>query len=106
MAQIYTNSSIGRVFFQVGRNPNSVHEMRAVKAPFDLVKINGKTYLQPCSFIMSSSAMVSQGVDNDAETAFMLRQEFYDNTEPVVIRANQMGDLSDNWMGMNRFAWI
>ncbi len=104
MAQTWNDAKLQKVFYSVGEFSND-QAPRFIDAPFDVVKINGKIYLQPKSFRIVTESL-AQGVATDAEQARFARQEFYTERDALTVEEHQMGCKDDTtWLGVHRFGW-
>jgi len=93
------------VYYKVGLFDDD-REPRFIEAPFDVVKIDGKIYLQPKSHRLETASL-AQGVTADLEQARFKRQMFYTELKPLVVEEHQMNSIHDDktWMGMHFFGW-
>ena len=107
MAQTYPTSDKRLVFHPVGKF-NGSQQMKCVKAPFDLVRINGTLYLEPVSRAFSTEA-IAQLSDADAEVAGQSSSGYYIDPEPVIVEKHMLGasyNTRENWLTMHRFSDI
>lgn len=79
-----------------------------VKAPFDFVRIGTEFAVEPMSGAGNNlAAFVNQSFPVELterdEEFLMCREEGMHNLRVVIIDRNQMGDMSDNWIGVHRF---
>src|SRR5574340_1204067 len=104
MAKIYANNVTRPVYDDVGEK-NGQQLVR--RAPFDVVLQDGKLFVQPRSIMSNSDqALVQLGRDHAEDQANWRDGDLggYEILDPIVINENQMGDGSDNWMGLHSVA--
>lgn len=108
MAQTYTYSKCNQVYYHVG-NFVGTQDPRYVRAPFDLITINGAPYLQPVPCMFSSQA-IAQTASADSEQARLARQSagMYLDIAPVIVAEHEMGTIADshNWRCVHKFGWV
>ena len=106
MAQTYSYSKIKPVYYPVGKFTND-QRPRFLKAPFDVVVINGVSFIQPLSIGSGPGAVASQSGNGDAEQARLVRQLFYtDCGDPVYLEEHEMGDGTSSWKGLHKFGLV
>jgi len=107
MAKIFTNSNVQPVYYQMGKDATS-GKMLYRRAPFDVVLINGKLHMQPRSIGPSDQAITqfAQGSTTDQDNWRDGDMGGYETLEPIVLNDNQMGDGSDNWIGLHSLGKI
>jgi len=105
MAQTYSRSKKQHVYFPMGKFDGSKNP-RFLRAPFDLVKINGTLYVEPVSILASTEA-IAQLSNADTEVQRLGLSQWFLDIEPIVLGEHEMGDFSkDNWMSFQRFGYV
>lgn len=101
MAKLFTQSYIRPVYYLMRKSDTDGKNLYQ-RAPFDVVVINGNVHVQPRSIGGSDAALAVLNYAS-AEDVALWRQDLggYETLEPIVIDECQMGDMSDNWMGLN-----
>ena len=105
MAKIFTNSETRPVYFQIGKD-GTTGKMLYKRAPFDVVLINGALHIQPRNCTASSEQAYTQYAQGSIEDQENWRENDiggYETLEPIILNENQMGDGSDNWIGLHSF---
>jgi hypothetical protein len=99
MSRIFSNSITQPVYYKAGQQGGRDVFLRA---PFDVVKINGALHVQPRSIGLPDQAFAMLNSGNTADQA-MWRSDMagFEILHPIVLDENQMGDGTDNWMGLN-----
>lgn len=96
------------VYYNFGKFYND-QRGRFVKAPFDLVKIDGIQYVMPKS-VAGTAAELDTVIAGDTSTPeyFLGRDDFgFSNLTPMVMNENEMGDYSsDTFKAVHRFGFI
>lgn len=74
------------------------------RAPFDVVLQDGKLFIQPRSIGLSDQAFNQMGRDSAEDVQNWRDHDLggYETLEPIVVGEHQMGDGSDNWMGLHK----
>jgi hypothetical protein len=99
MSRKLNNSVVRQVFFMIGKDSNTGEPMYR-RAPFDVVLINGAVHVRPWIGGMNDQALSALAQDSQ-EDKDMWRQDIgYELLNPIILNENQMGDGSDNWMGL------
>jgi len=97
-----------QVYYRFGKFHNDQRQ-KFVKAPFDVVKIDGTEYLMPKP-VAGSAAELDTVISGDTSTAeyFLGREDFgFVNMNPVIVDENEMGDVSgDTFKAVHRFGFI
>ena len=100
MAKKLQNTVVRQVYYQITQDATT-GEWLYRRAPFDLVFINGALHVRPWIGGINDQALTILAQDSQ-EDIDMWRQDIgYELLNPVVINECQMGDGSDNWMGMH-----
>jgi len=102
MSKIFTNARTQPVYYQIGKDDTTGKTLYR-RAPFDAVSINGQLFLQPRSCCLSDQAIVALGKGNAEDQDCWRGPDMggYETLEPIVLNENQMGDGSDNWIGLH-----
>lgn len=103
MGKVNTNSYVRPVYFRAGE-VNGQQMFR--RAPFDVVITDGKTLIQPRSIGPGDQAYVQMGRDSAEDVQNWRDHDLggYETLQPIVIEEHQMGDGSDNWMGLHKLS--
>lgn len=106
MAKVITNAVTQPIYYQIGQD-QTTGKMLYRRAPFDAVLINGAIHVQPSIGGATDSALLALGI-NTAEDQSMWRGDIggYELLEPIVLNECQMGDGSDNWIGLHAISNI
>ena len=100
MSKKLTNSVVRQVYYMIGKDSTTGEKLYR-RAPFDVVLINGAVHVRPWIGGMNDQALTALAQDSQ-EDRDMWRQDIgYDLLNPIVINENQMGDGSDNWIGLH-----
>ena len=107
MAKIFTNAETQPVYFQIGKD-GTTGKMLYKRAPFDVVLINGTLNLQPRSIGPSDESLTQFGRDSAEDQNNWRENDLggYETLEPIILNECQMGDGSDNWIGLHSFGKI
>lgn len=98
MSQVFSNAEVKPVYYKIKEVNNKLQYRRA---PFDVWVINGSPHIVPRSIGPSDSALSRLGADGaEAKDTWREGDFAYETLEFIVIEEHQMGDGSDNWMGM------
>jgi hypothetical protein len=103
MSEVFANGVIHPVYYKI-KVANGKPQFR--RAPFSVLKVQG----QPLQMIMGIQSSVNDQAiarlaADQAEDQDMLRNDFaYESIEPIVLEENQLGDGSDNWIGMSKIS--
>jgi len=104
MATILENVVIHPVYYERGTLKND-QKKKYVRAPFDVVVINGNMHFEPTGPGGNESQAIGLLANADLEVLAMWRQDLgYETLEPIVLQEHEMGDGSDSWKGMNAFS--
>ena len=98
MSQVFDNGELRPVYYKI-KTVNRKPQFR--RAPFDVLVINGTPHIMPGSFGCTEKQALSRLAADSQEDRDMWRGDFaYETLSPIVIEEHQMGDGSDNWMGV------
>ena len=104
MATLFENVVIRPVYYERGTLKND-QKKKYVRAPFDMVVINGEPHFRPTSPGGQETEALGLLASNDLEVLAMWRNDLgYETLEPIVLQEHEMGDGSDSWKGMNAFS--
>ena len=101
MAKIYANNVTRAVYYAMGEKDGQKLFRRA---PFDVVLQDGKLFIQPRSVQgCGDQALVQLGRDHAEDQANWRDSDLggYEILEPIILNENQVGDGSDNWIGLH-----
>ena len=100
MSMIFAdNGELHPVYFAVTKRGGKTMYRRA---PFDVVVVDGNPHIQPRSIGSTDAALTNLNTAATNEDQITWRSDMaYETLEPYVIDENQMGDGSDNWIGMH-----
>ena len=110
---IYSDSERRACFYKVGRQ--DAHRGKFVKAPFDLLLIDGDWCIEAQSIGASPIDTMATytgpnallGDDEfDTEAFLMGREEAWHSLDIIVLEIHDMGTLTDNWQGVHQFGFI
>lgn len=110
---IYTNSERRAVYYKVGRH--DAHRLKFVKAPFDLILIEGDWCIEtqsvgasPIDTMATYTGPNASLLDDefDTEGFLMGREEGWHSLDFIVLEMYEMGTLTDNWQGVHQFGFI
>ena len=105
MAKKLENTIVQPVYYKVRRDDTS-GEMLYRKAPFEVVHIAGAVHVRPWVGGMNDQALTLLAADS-AEDQSMWRMDIgYELLNPIVLNENQVGDGSDNWIGLHSISNI
>jgi hypothetical protein len=71
------------------------------RAPFDLVYIAGALHIRPWVGGMNDQALTQLAQDSQEDRDQWRMDIGYTTTPPVMMSEHEMGDGSDNWMGLH-----
>ena len=104
MGKKLANSFVREVFYQIKQDTDGTMVYR--RAPFDLVMINGVVHVRPWVGGMNDQALTALAQDSQEDRDMWRMDIGYEIFNPVVIGEHQMGDGSDNWMGLHSISNI
>lgn len=111
-SNIFQQGKLFSVFYTKGVFDDDRGAQKAVKAPFNFLKLQGANYLVPDNVNMEAKGgainqylMNSSTVDEDL-LIFGQNQLFFHALGPIVVGEHQMGAGTDDWMGVNAFSFI
>ncbi len=97
MSQVFSNGELKSVYYKI-KVVNGKTQFR--RAPFDVLIIDGCPHIMPRVETLSDQALgrlSDLGEDRD-----LVRGDWaYNTLEHIVIEEHEMGDMSDNWKGLN-----
>lgn len=107
-SNLLERGEITEVYYPFGSFHNDQRK-KFLKAPFDIVKLNGEEYVQPLA--VGGNAAELQGAFNSSTVdteQYMGRRDFgFSNLTPLVVQENEMGAWqSDGWKGVHFFDLI
>lgn len=106
---IFVNARMTPVFFNMGRFDDGSNQIKMVRAPFDIVNLPSNPtsprtpYLEPLGF---DTTGVYQTDNAGYELAQARTGMAWVANMGMVISQSEMGDLSDNWRGLNYFSLL
>lgn len=105
MSKLFTNSYMRPVYYERGENAGQKVFKRA---PFDVLVIDGTPHVQPRTIGGTDKAFTMLGVDNVIDQDKWRDHDIggYETLQPIVVGEHQMGDGTDNWIGMVAFGNI
>lgn len=111
MAEVFSNAKREAVYYCRGNFKDST-EKRFIKAPFDILMLQGGQYLMPVAPACNANMALLQYASADLETRDLWREDFaYHDLKPVTLWEHEMGDVSNpaeatygNWKSVHRFA--
>jgi hypothetical protein len=98
---------ITEVFYNFGKFNND-QRPKFLRAPFCFVKLDGIDYVMPTA-VGVTAADINGVINSDVfdTEQYMGRGDFgFVNGDRLYINENQMGDMSDNPIGMHKFGFI
>ena len=107
----YFKGKLNRVYFNVG-NFYGEQEPRFIKAPLDVLSLDGNTYIVPLTYgaAGNSKTGLSGVLLNDDSDALNVAQQggWYDSKRDIMMESHQLGDWqgSDNWTSVNQFGLV
>jgi hypothetical protein len=108
MAEIFDSAKRTQVMFKVGVFGKTKYP-KMVNAPFACV-MTPSSEDSVVNFYLETIGFSAEGVANssEAEELAMARtgMSWFSGTDAMVLDQSQMGDLSDNWVGLNYFSLI
>ena len=104
MATLFDNVTVHPVYYERGLLKNN-QKKKYVRAPFDMVVINGEPHFRPTSPGGRETEALGLLSSGDLEVLAMWRNDIgYETLEPIVLQEHEMGDGSDSWKGVNAFS--
>lgn len=99
MSQVFANGELRPVYYKIKTVDGKGQYQRA---PFDVMVVNGCPYISPRSIGVPDAALGRLGVDGaEAKDTWREGDFCYETLEPIILEKHQMGDGSDNWVGLN-----
>jgi hypothetical protein len=111
MATIFDSMKIQKVFYSSGTFPDDM-VIRLREAPFDLVIIPALDNSEFARPVVIAGAFYGRDLNNAAfsdgidEPTLQNGEGYTTQDYVVIIGEHEMGDMSDSWKGVHRFAWI
>jgi hypothetical protein len=108
---IFETGKIKEIFFDRGTFANDVAK-KYVKAPFDLLQLDGEQYILPASIPFGSGNGPGNPLGvlaiDDVEELYQSREGFYHTLEIQRAALYQFGDWKgeDNWKGLFKLGMI
>ena len=104
MGKVFTNSIIQPVYYKIGKD-SVTGQMQYRRAPFDVIKINGVTCVQPRSDGIHPHSLAQLGRDRaEEQNNYRDGDMGYETLEPIILNENQVGNGSDNWVGLHKIS--
>ena len=108
----FFKGKLERVYYDIGTFPGQ-SEHKFIKAPFDVLKVNGQTYIVPLTFGGGTTSNVSMSgvLANDETGELNVAQQggWYDTMKNIVMQEHEMGDWKgdrDNWLQVHRYGLV
>jgi hypothetical protein len=100
MAKKLSGTVVQEVFYLIGKDATTGQKLYR-RAPFDVVYINGGLHVRPWVGGMTDQALSLLAADTQEDKDMWRMDLGYELVNPIVMNENQMGDMSDNWMGLH-----